>query len=106
MEQTTLQKIIKQKAEQIRIAIEEAIDAGAKIKNKGSYVETMECCDIDRVFLQKDTGTSTISVVLYFSSDKIAKVFEPSKDDLEKLAEQKRHELEEIENKIKERAKE
>ena len=106
MEQTTLQKIIEQKAEQIRIAIEEAIDAGAKIKNKGSYVETMECCDIDRVFLQKGTGTSTISVVLYFSSDKIAKVFEPSKDELEKLAEQKRAELEKIEKQIKERDEE
>ena len=100
MEQTTLQKIIEQKANQIRIAIEEAIDAGAKIQKIYSSAIT-----IDEIFLQKDLK-GRIAIVLNFDSAKIAKAFEPSKDDLEKLAEQKRRELEEIENEIKERAKE
>ena len=48
----------------------------------------------------------SFAIVLHFNSEKIAKLFEPSKDELKKLAEQKRHELEEIEKQIKERAKE
>ena len=100
MEQTTLQKIIDQKADQIRIAIEEAIDAGAKIENKSRLYVT-----IDNIFLQRDYYDS-VAFVLHFESKKILKLFESPKDDLEKLAEQKRAELEEIEKQIKERDEE
>lgn len=97
---TTLQKIVDQKADQIRMAIEQAIDNGAKIVKT-----TFFCLTIDNVFLQKELN-GCFAVVLHFKSDKIEKVFEPSNDDLEKLAEQKRAELADIENQIKERAKE
>lgn len=103
MEQTKLQKIIVQKADQIRGAIEQAIDEGAKIENNGSLVASLKCCTIDGVYLQKNIYNNGISVVLHFNSDKIAKAFEPSKEELEKLAEQKRRELEEIEKQIKEK---
>lgn len=99
-EKTTLQKIMEQKTEQMRNAIEQSIDDGAKIKRLGSYTDLLEYCDIDGLFLQKSTSDGSISVVLNFRSEKIAKVFEPSKDDLEKMAEQKRAELEEIEKQI------
>ena len=94
---TTLQKIVEQKANQIRIAIEQAIDNGAKIEESFT-----RCATIDNVFLQQNVDGS-FAIVLHFNSEKIAKLFEPSKDELKKLAEQKRHELEEIEKQIKER---
>lgn len=104
MKQTTLQKIIDQKADQIRVAIEEAIDAGAKIEKHWPSFGT-----IDEVFLQADTANRNnkrFAIILRFDSEKIAKAFAPSKENLEKLAEQKRRELEELETQIKERAKE
>lgn len=100
MKKTTLQKIIDQKADQIRVAIEEAIDAGAEIQKTWATAIL-----IDEIFLQREIDGRLV-IVLHFVSDKIAKLFEPSKDDLEKLVEQKRRELEELENQIKERAKE
>ena len=100
MEQTTLQKIIEQKTDQIRIAIEEAIDDGAKIKDKNMFYVT-----IDDIFLQRDHNNN-FAVILHFDSKKIAELFEPSKDELEKLAEQKRAELEKIEKQIKEMGEE
>lgn len=100
---TTLQKIVEQKTDQIRRAIEQAIDDGAKIEKLGSFTSVLECCNIDGLYLQKNTTDGYISVVLDFSSEKIAKVFGSSKDALEKLAEQKRRELEEIEKQIKEK---
>lgn len=93
-EKTTLQKIMEQKAEQIRCAIEQAIDNGAKIVKSCSFGAT-----IDEIFLQKD-GNGGYAVVLHFDSEKLAKVFEPSKYELKKMAEQKRAELEEIEKQI------
>lgn len=92
---TRLQQIVEQKAEQVRNAIEQAIDEGATVKNICSPIVT-----IDGVFLHKNINGG-FSVVLYFDSEKIAKVFEPSKEDLEKIAQQKRAELEEIEKQIK-----
>ena len=101
---TTTQKIVEQKADQIRIAIERAIDEGAKIEKLASFTSVLECCYIDGVYLQKNTQDGSLSIVLNFSSDKIANVFdELSKDNLEQLAEQKRSELKEIEKQIKER---
>ena len=100
---TTLQKIVEQKAYKIRMAIERAIDDGTKIGKCESYTTLKTCCYIKGVFLQKNTYDDTISIVLQFNSEKIAKAFEPSKDDLEKAAEIKRRELEEIEKQIKER---
>lgn len=101
---TTLQKIVEQKTDQIRIAIEQAIDNGAEIEKLGSFTSVLECCYIDRLYLQKYTHDGSIFIVLNFSSDKIANVFdESSKDDLEQLAAQKRRELEEIEKQIKEK---
>ena len=100
---TTLQKIVAQKTDQIRNAIERAIDDGAKIEKCESYTSVLECCYIDGVCMQKNTYDDTISIVLQFNSEKIAKAFEPSKYDLEKAAEIKRRELEEIEKQIKER---
>lgn len=93
---TTLQKIVEQKTDQIRIAIEQAIDDGAKIEKSFA-----NCATIDDIFLQKNMDGS-FAIVLHFNSEKIAKVFKQSKDDLEKLAEQKRRELEDIEKQIKE----
>lgn len=106
MEQTRLQKIIDQKANQIRIAIEEAIADGAKIEQSKSSTGYLVCRFIDGLYVQKQTENNTISVVLNFSSEKIASAFEPSKEDLAKLAEQKRKELAEIEQQLNERAKE
>ena len=100
---TILQKIVEQKTDQIRMAIEQAIDKGAKIEKSESYTNLRTCCYIKGVFLQKNTYDDTISIALQFNSEKIAKAFEPSKDDLEKAAERKRRELEEIEKQIKER---
>ena len=100
---TTIQKIVEQKTDQIRNAIEQAIDNGAKIEKCESYTALKTCCYIKGVFLQKDTDDDTISIILQFNSEKIAKAFEPSKDDLEKAAEIKRRELEDIEKQIKER---
>lgn len=97
-EKTTLQRIVEQKAEQIRIAIEEAMDKGAKIEKSFT-----NCVTIDEIFLQRNANSRQFAVVLRFDSEKIAKVFEPSKDDLEKIAAQKRAELEEIEKQLKER---
>lgn len=99
MEQTktTLQKIVEQKTEQIRIAIEQAIDDGAKIEKN-----ITNCVTINNVFVQRDYF-GHFAVVVRFDSEKITKLFEPSKNDLEKLAEKKRAELEAIENQIKER---
>lgn len=100
-EKTTLQRITEQKAEQMRSAIEKAIDEGAKIEECETAISVLKCCCVDGLYLQKYINDGSISVVLHFKSEKIAKVFEPSKDDLEKMAEQKRAELEEIENKLK-----
>ena len=100
---TTLQKIVEQKADQIRMAIERAIDDGTKIEECYYFTPLRTCCSIEGVFLQKNTYDGSISVILNFRSEKIAKVFEPSKDDLEKMAEQKRAELADIEKQIKEK---
>ena len=97
MEETTLQKIIAQKSEQICNAIEEAIDTGAKIDKPTSGMVS-----IDGVNVWQDFD-NTFSVFLKITSDKVAKAFAPSKDDLERLAAQKRRELKEIEKQIKER---
>lgn len=99
-EKTTLQKIAEQKAEQMRVSIEQAIDDGAKIEKLISCTTLLECLYIDGLYLQMYTSDGTISVILKFSSEKIAKVFAPSKDDIEKMAEEKRAELEEIEKQI------
>ena len=106
MEQTRLQKIVEQKANQIRIAIEEAIADGAKIEQSKSYSSCLECRLIDVLYVQKHAKSNIIAIVLNFSSEKIASVFEPSKEDLAELAEQKRKELAEIEQQLNERAKE
>ena len=87
-EKTMLQKIMEQ----------EAMDKGAKIEKTFTNI-----AEIDGIFLQRNDNSSQFVVVLRFDSPKIAKVFEPSKDDLEKIAAQKRAELEEIEKQIKER---
>ena len=102
MEQTRLQKIIAQKAEQIRVAIEEAIDDGAEIRKSNSYSQSFKTCYIDGLYLQKCTYDDTLSVILDFRSGKIAKVFEPSNDELKKLIEQKRAEMAAIEKQINE----
>lgn len=93
-EKTTLQKIMEQKAEQIRNAIEQAIDDGSTVKRLG-YGEV----EIDSVRLYSNSD-GTNSIVLRFNSEKIAKTFEPSKKDLEIMANMKRLELEEIEKQI------
>jgi protoporphyrinogen oxidase len=100
MEQTTLQKIIEQKADQIRRAIEQAIDEGAELQKV-----TPDLCKIDGVMVWKNKS-GTNSVVLTFESPKIAKAFEPSKEDLAELADKKRKELAEIEQQLNERANE
>ena len=102
-EKTTLQKIADQKTEQMRVAIEQAIDDGAKIEELSSCTTLLECRYIDGLYLQRYTFDGTISVILKFSSEKIAKVFAPSKDELEKMAEKKREELEEIEKREREK---
>ena len=100
MEQTRLQKIIDQKKQQIKGAIEQAIEEGAELQKV-----TPDLCKIDGVMVWKNNN-GTNSVVLTFESPKIASVFEPSKEDLAKLAEQKRKELAEIEKQLNERANE
>lgn len=104
-EKTTLQQIVEQKTEQIRVAIEQALSDGAKVEMCNSVTSFLRCCRIDGLYLQKYTIEDTIAVVLKFSSEKIAKMFEPSKDELEKKATQMRAELEEIEKQINEQWK-
>ena len=99
-EKTMLQKVVEQKAEQIRSAIERAIDDGAKIVNVGSATHLLKCCRIDGIHLQKSTSDDTLSVVLNFRSEKIAKLFEPSRKDLERRVEELRAELNEIEKQL------
>ena len=94
---TTLQKIVEQKAEQMRTAIVEAIENGAEI-NKITH----DMYSIGGIMVWQNLD-NTFSVILKFASDKVANVFAPSKDDLEKAAEIKRRELEDIEKQIKER---
>lgn len=102
MEQTKLQKIVEQKTDQIRRAIEQAIDEGAKIENRFSNFAT-----IDAVLLQKDNRYAEgVAIVLTFESKKIAKFFRPSKEALAELADRKRKELAEIEQQLNERANE
>jgi hypothetical protein len=99
MEQTRLQKIIEQKTEQIRDAIEQAIKEGAKIEHS-IYVGNGYL--IDGIFVQK-CPIDRFTICLNIKSEIIAAACEPSKDELEKIAKQKRAELEEIEKQIKER---
>ena len=105
-EKTTLQKIMEQKAQQICEAIEQSISEGAKIVKCETYTTFLKSCFVDGVYVQKNTSDGIISVVLNFSSEKIASVFEPSKEDLAKLADQKRKELVEIEQQLSERGNE
>lgn len=95
-----LERIVEQLNDKLMAAIEEAIDEGAKIVNRVSDTSLLKCCTIDGLLVQKNTVDGSLSVVLNFRSEKIARVFEPSKDELEKMAEQKRAELEEIEKQI------
>lgn len=96
-EKTMLQKIIEQKTEQIRDAIERAIDEGANIKHS-KYVSSGYT--IDGVHIQISSA-GYVYVGLNIESEKIEKACKPSKDELEKMAEQKRAELEEIEKQLK-----
>ena len=97
MEQTRLQKIIELKEVSLKLDIIEEIKRGANVKRLSHDV-----LEIDGLRLYHNLDGS-ISTVLRFNNEKIAKLFEPSKDDLEKIAKQKRAELEEIEKQIKER---
>lgn len=99
MEPTTLQKIIELIEVSLKLDIIEEIKRGACVKR-----ESNDTVEIDGVRVYRNLDNS-ISVVLRFDSEEIAKLFEPSKDELEKLAEQKRLELEEIENQLKKRTK-
>lgn len=100
MEQTRLQKIIGQKTEQIRGAIEQAIDDGAIIEKRICISGKV----IDGVYVGKyENEQNQYCVVLKFESEKITQVFEPSKAELYALAQKKRLEIEEIEKRIKEK---
>ena len=100
MEQTKLQKIIEQKADQIRCAIEQAIDDGAIIEKRICISGKV----IDGVYVGKyENEQNQYCVVLKFESKKITQVFEPSKAELYALVQKKRAELEDIEKQIKER---
>lgn len=92
-EKTTLQKIVEQKAEQVKNAIEQAIDEGVNIEHS-KFVNNGYT--IDGIFIQIEP-MNNITLVFEMKSEKIAKICKPSKDELEKLAEQKRAELKEIE---------
>lgn len=95
-EKTRLQVIMEQKAEQVRNAIEQAIDEGA-------IIERLSCDEvkINGLTLFSNPNGTNSTVLFFMETEKIAKVFKPSKDELEKMAEQKRAELEEIEKQIK-----
>ena len=60
-EKTTLQKIIDQKTEQIKNAIEQAIENGAKIKKAPGG------CMVNGVYIQK-APEKKVAVVLYFET--------------------------------------
>ena len=95
-EKTKLQKIVEQEEELMRIAIEQAINDGAKIEHN-TFVSNGY--NIDGIFVQK-TQINNITICLNMESEIISKACEPSKDELEKMAERKRAELEEIEKQI------
>lgn len=90
---------MEQKTEQIRIAIEQAIDEGANIEHS-KFVSNGYT--IDDMFLQI-SQINNITLCINMKSEKIGKACKPSKDELEIMAEQKRAELEDIEKQIKER---
>lgn len=94
-EKTLLQRIVEQESKQMRIAIEQAINDGAKVEHS-KYVSNGYT--IDCIFVQKISNN--ITLLLNMESEIIAKACKPSKDELEKMAEQKRAELEEIEKQI------
>ena len=94
-EKTRLQKIIEQKTQQVKNAIEQAIEDGAKIEHS---IFVTNLYTVDGIFVQKNQ--TDITVCLTTKSEKIAKACEPSKEELEKIAAKKRAELEEIENQI------
>lgn len=93
---TTLQKIMEQKTEQVRNAIEQAINEGAKVEHS-MYVSNGYT--IDGIFVQK-CPIDNITICLNMKSEIISNACEPSKDELEKMAERKRAELEEIQKQI------
>lgn len=95
-EKTRLQIIKEQKAEQMRNAIEQAIDEGANIEHS---MLVSNGYTIDGIFIQINQ-INDITFVLDMKSEKIAKACKPSKDELKKMEEQKRAELEEIETLI------
>lgn len=101
---TTLQKIMEQKTDQIRKAIELAVEEA--ISNKGENINIKpeyNIIRIDGIYIHKDKNDFRMFV--QFESQKLAKLLQPSEEELRKQAEQKRAELQEIENQLKERAK-
>lgn len=104
MGQTRLQKILDNEGEKIGLVIAKVIEDGAKAKHNSSVI-IQETIDVDGVNVYKNIDGS-MAVVLRFTNEKVAKAFEPSKEDLAELAEQKRKELEEIEQQLNERGNE
>ena len=93
---TLLQRIVEQENEQMRIAIEQAIDDGANIEHS---MFVSNGYTIDGIFVLINP-INNITLVLDIKSEKIAKACKPSKDELKKMAEKKRAELKEIEKQI------
>ena len=100
MEYQLLKNLIDREAEKVGFILENAIEEGAKVIIKPSLITINDTINVFKNLYSED---NTMSVVLRFTNETVAKAFEPSKDDLAKLAEQKRMELAEIEQQIKEK---
>ena len=96
-EKTTLLKIEEQKNEQVRKAIEQAIEDGVAKIEHSPYVSSGYT--IDGVFIQVHP-IDNVTLCLNMKSKVISMACKPTKEELEKMAEQKRAELEEIEKQI------
>lgn len=94
---TTLQKIVKQKAEQIKIAVLQAIEEGADVE------QTYAGVNVDGVFFVGNAAVDQkeITLCIRIKSDKFEELLRPTPL-LDKEAEELRKRLKEIEE-IKER---
>lgn len=92
-EKTTLQKIVEQKAEQMRIAIEQAINEGAKVTDCGATVIVN-----DVIIVKSPKG---FTVCLHFESDILADKIKPSREQIEAQLKAAEEEVARVKNQLK-----
>lgn len=92
-EKTTLQKIMEQEAEQMRIAIEQAINEGAKVTNYSATVV------VDGVVIVKTL--KGFAICLNFDSNILTDKIKPSREQIEAQLKAAEEEVERVKNQLK-----